>query len=171
LPFPSFPEFLIAPLPFGLGLRCIDGALLVRHALGAKRQIAAWVEVLEFTRNKSGRPKNLAIREGFAAYKKTKRDYLLLWLKQNHAELFLRVCNGELTPNKAGKMAKPPKVRARQYDVEWLKGLSVAAQTEQLQRVFRAVSSDAQYAFLKDFGDALGPNFAERWRHQCGSGN
>jgi len=173
--FPSFGEFAIAEVPYGLGLTSTPAARLLRHALFEVGLLGPWTEVLELIARKPGRPEKPANREGFVRFytvltSTTSRDRLLLKLKPDHPEIFRKVCEGACTVREAGieaglvVAAKRDTLRFGVCDLEGAKRLSDKALAKLVGEVFGAATLNAQCTFIKGLEVHLGPDLARHWR-------
>jgi hypothetical protein len=176
--FGSFAEFAIAPAPSGLGASTLSALKLLRHLLLERGHYGTWLDLMERTMHKRGRPaKNLANGEVFGPvypYPRTRnsRDHMLLTLKRHHPDTFASLCEAKGSIRqaaiKAGVIASQGEqaLRYNVYDVQAARQLRETAKPKLLKELFDDLGLDAQCTFLKGLESVLGRDLARTWREQ-----
>jgi hypothetical protein len=102
---------------------------------------------------------------------KTSRDRLLLSLKRQHLEHYLKVCDGQCSPYRAAlnaglvEVGESRSLKFGTYSVAAAKKLGTKKQGTLLREMFPELSLDAQCALIADVLDPhLCPDLAKRWR-------
>jgi hypothetical protein len=173
--FDSFPEFVIALPPLGLGVHSQQPLKFLGCALLAINRIAAWTEVVERVAREPGRPrKTLVNSEGFVRFytiptAATSRDRLLVALKRHHPQHFQAVCALECSVREAGIRAglirATPKFYGGVCDIAAAAALTKRAQARLLGELFRVMTPDAQCTFIaREIEPWLEAGMASRWR-------
>jgi hypothetical protein len=173
--FVSFTEFAIAPAPLGLGATTLPALKLLRHLLLERAQYAIWVDLMERSMHKRGRPaKKLASGAVFGVYPyprtRSSRDHMLLTLKRQHTAIFASLCGSKGSIRQAAITAgiitlrREHGLRYNVYDAEAAKRLRETAKPKLLKEVFAHLGLDAQCTFLKGLEGVLGRDLARTWR-------
>jgi hypothetical protein len=174
--FANFTAFAIAPAPAGLGATTLPALKLLRHLLLEQGRYGPWVNLMEQTMHKRGRPtKKFANGEDFGRvypYPRTRssRDHMLLTLKRHHPDVFESLCETKGSIRQAAIKVGfiGPRVeqalRYNVYNAQAAQQLRETAKPKLLKELFDDLGLDAQCTFLKGLEGVLGRELARAWR-------
>jgi hypothetical protein len=175
-PFESFAEFVVGASPNGLGVQSLEALKMLRELLLDLGYYREWVELMEFTMRRQGRPrKTHAYDEGFERFyspptAQTARDQMLLVLKRRHPEAFAALCQSKGSIRAAAIAAGVIRPRADAgrcfgvCDLEGVRRLSARSKRRLFRKIFDALGLDDQCTSIKSPEPVLGPDLARRWR-------
>ena len=184
-PFHSFAQFLTTRQPCGLGVDSVEKLQPFLDVLKADGRYDIYADVIAAVRRRPGAQRsNTADSDVCRRFytplsSSTSLDQLLPRL-QEHPELFMRVCNGELTPhaaaaqltrkaNRENGRVLHERLRFGVVNLDKLRGLRAKAKLRCACAIFDALDDDTRCGLIANrLETRLGPGLAAQWRRPNG---